>query len=410
MPFWTAPEMLRKGQTYTDKADMYSFGVILIELETLQLPYATQDSDDGTFRGDVRDGSSRMQYAAVVPAAVAQPSTVHWNKRSVVLSAIMFLNVAIMPLKAYISEPLPSLSSESSTSLPPACREGNMAVCTSDLLAFFHNQTHQVANTHFFASTAFDLYHETLPQAPSPPLVASDLPYYVIYTYDQTKFASQLVANASVPAPLAATSRLLNVSIFYHALWTRRRNDTSVVDYYVGIHRTTPVTAWVTFKLVARCVLVLYLVRCMWRDYYRHCLTLATNLRLYGIENAKHLPDTAAQIVKYQDVKHKWGLLLCLWPHKGVQRAGGSVHCLFATRPEAKAVVGLSQTGTDCFIVYHTDAKTTHCVRVSLLPSIDLHRLLKEIKTNKDAAVGHVDLGAPTPSVYTGANASPWVM
>ncbi|EQC25948.1 TKL protein kinase [Saprolegnia diclina VS20] len=56
MPFWTAPEMLRKGQIYSDKADVYSFGVILIELETLQLPYATQDIDDCTFRGDVRDG------------------------------------------------------------------------------------------------------------------------------------------------------------------------------------------------------------------------------------------------------------------------------------------------------------------------------------------------------------------
>ncbi|KDO31110.1 TKL protein kinase [Saprolegnia parasitica CBS 223.65] len=56
MPFWTAPEILRKGQIYSDKADIYSFGIILIELETLQLPYATQDIDDCTFRGDVRDG------------------------------------------------------------------------------------------------------------------------------------------------------------------------------------------------------------------------------------------------------------------------------------------------------------------------------------------------------------------
>ncbi|KDO31111.1 TKL protein kinase [Saprolegnia parasitica CBS 223.65] len=49
MPFWTAPEMLRKGQIYSDKADD-------LLLETLQLPYATQDIDDCTFRGDVRDG------------------------------------------------------------------------------------------------------------------------------------------------------------------------------------------------------------------------------------------------------------------------------------------------------------------------------------------------------------------
>lgn len=64
MPFWTAPEMLRKGQTHTDKADIYSFGVILIELESLQLPYATQDIDDCTFRGDVRDGKLQPSISA----------------------------------------------------------------------------------------------------------------------------------------------------------------------------------------------------------------------------------------------------------------------------------------------------------------------------------------------------------
>ncbi|KDO31090.1 hypothetical protein SPRG_19611 [Saprolegnia parasitica CBS 223.65] len=121
--------------------------------------------------------------------------------------------------------------------------------------------------------------------------------------------------------------------------------------------------------------------------------------------------DSAKYLIHAHDVKHKWGLSLCLWPHRNVLEAGGSVHRLFAICPETKAVVGLSQTGTDCFIVYRTEPKTTHCVRVSLVTStIDRRHLSNESKMTKKAAVGYVDLDAEPPVVYTGVNASPWVM
>ncbi|GLD96558.1 hypothetical protein PINS_up005241 [Pythium insidiosum] len=37
-PYWTAPEIL-EGVRYSEKGDVYSFGVLLVELETCQLPY-----------------------------------------------------------------------------------------------------------------------------------------------------------------------------------------------------------------------------------------------------------------------------------------------------------------------------------------------------------------------------------
>ncbi|KDO16022.1 TKL protein kinase, partial [Saprolegnia parasitica CBS 223.65] len=39
-PAWTAPEVFESGTTYDFAADIYSFGVILTELDSLQVPYA----------------------------------------------------------------------------------------------------------------------------------------------------------------------------------------------------------------------------------------------------------------------------------------------------------------------------------------------------------------------------------
>jgi serine/threonine protein kinase len=41
-PCWTAPEVLR-GQEYNEKADIYSFGIILWELITRAQPFADQN-------------------------------------------------------------------------------------------------------------------------------------------------------------------------------------------------------------------------------------------------------------------------------------------------------------------------------------------------------------------------------
>eukprot|EP00644_Phytophthora_capsici_P009404 jgi/Phyca11/107484/e_gw1.13.409.1 len=46
-PYWTAPEVL-EGNRYTEKADIYSFGVVLSELDTGRIPYFDALEDDGT--------------------------------------------------------------------------------------------------------------------------------------------------------------------------------------------------------------------------------------------------------------------------------------------------------------------------------------------------------------------------
>ncbi|DBA05025.1 TPA: hypothetical protein N0F65_000713 [Lagenidium giganteum] len=58
---WIAPEVL-SGERYTEKADIYSFGVILSEIDTLRQPYVqhtTEKSSSGRLSG-ANTGSSSM--------------------------------------------------------------------------------------------------------------------------------------------------------------------------------------------------------------------------------------------------------------------------------------------------------------------------------------------------------------
>ncbi|EGZ11206.1 hypothetical protein PHYSODRAFT_520017 [Phytophthora sojae] len=46
-PYWTAPEIL-EGDRYTEKSDIYSFGVVLSELDTGRIPYSDAVMEDGS--------------------------------------------------------------------------------------------------------------------------------------------------------------------------------------------------------------------------------------------------------------------------------------------------------------------------------------------------------------------------
>jgi serine/threonine protein kinase len=69
-PAWTAPEIIR-GEKYSEKADLYSFGVVMWEMLTRKQPYAGRN-----FMGvslDVLEGK-RPQIPQDCPA-VRSPST-----------------------------------------------------------------------------------------------------------------------------------------------------------------------------------------------------------------------------------------------------------------------------------------------------------------------------------------------
>ncbi|KAJ8528595.1 hypothetical protein ON010_g14734 [Phytophthora cinnamomi] len=76
---WMAPEVMM-GERYDDKADMFSFGVVLAELDQHSLPYASakENSDSGRAMPDlailqmVATGRLRIEFSSAAPKAIRE--------------------------------------------------------------------------------------------------------------------------------------------------------------------------------------------------------------------------------------------------------------------------------------------------------------------------------------------------
>ncbi|OWZ24136.1 TKL/DRK protein kinase [Phytophthora megakarya] len=74
-PYWTAPEIL-EGKRYTEQADIYSFGVVLSELDTGKIPYYDVITEGGSkakpfqILQDVMAGSLRPSFTQDCPARI----------------------------------------------------------------------------------------------------------------------------------------------------------------------------------------------------------------------------------------------------------------------------------------------------------------------------------------------------
>ncbi|TMW55084.1 hypothetical protein Poli38472_013846 [Pythium oligandrum] len=68
---WIAPEVLQ-GERYSEKADIYSFGVLLVEMDTCRHPYSKDvDTDDGS---QLSSSHTNTRIAMMVSAGVLKPS------------------------------------------------------------------------------------------------------------------------------------------------------------------------------------------------------------------------------------------------------------------------------------------------------------------------------------------------
>ncbi|KAL3660800.1 hypothetical protein V7S43_014202 [Phytophthora oleae] len=74
-PFWTAPEVL-EGERYTEQADIYSFGVVLCELDTCKPPYTDAVTEGGSkarhfqILQEVMAGERRPSFSPGCPPSI----------------------------------------------------------------------------------------------------------------------------------------------------------------------------------------------------------------------------------------------------------------------------------------------------------------------------------------------------
>ncbi|RLN58291.1 hypothetical protein BBJ28_00025367 [Nothophytophthora sp. Chile5] len=74
-PYWTAPEVL-EGKRYTEQADIYSFGVVLSELDTCTIPYSDAMTTNGKkpkpfqILQDVMSGTLRPSFSSECPPRI----------------------------------------------------------------------------------------------------------------------------------------------------------------------------------------------------------------------------------------------------------------------------------------------------------------------------------------------------
>ncbi|KAH9092114.1 hypothetical protein LEN26_018673 [Aphanomyces euteiches] len=66
---WIAPEVLR-GDDYSERVDIYSFGVVLCELDTQKLPFQDYDDSKRTLVQDIMTGKAIPQFSQTCPSEI----------------------------------------------------------------------------------------------------------------------------------------------------------------------------------------------------------------------------------------------------------------------------------------------------------------------------------------------------
>ncbi|OQR89363.1 hypothetical protein THRCLA_22705 [Thraustotheca clavata] len=201
---------------------------------------------------------------------------------------LLMMNVAIMPLKAYISEPLP-WTLYSVPEFTHDCRI-NYTLCTQILPSFFYNISKFMPPESSIVAPTFDLHAVTFPLIPSQ--VQDPIDYALHFPY------AGFYCNEGIYEAIAVASGHKNISQFkfvgsvhflgilthINIMWAAENPSENV--FYAGIAMMQMTIPWLTFKLFFRISLSIYIVRYMWKHYYRHYVHLSKALCFYGLDHA----------------------------------------------------------------------------------------------------------------------------
>ncbi|OQR94725.1 hypothetical protein ACHHYP_00955 [Achlya hypogyna] len=224
----------------------------------------------------------------VAPVDAPARYTVRYNRRSVVLSFLLMLNVLVMPMKAYISEPVP-WSSQRPATIPSDCHV-NFTACTPFVLNFFHNESARLltAETPHVATDMYDLVRIPfpLPAGQDPHDYALKMPYALFYSAEQKLLAARLSLGRLNASAIQTGEMItfLGTPIGYTALWTAEANSSNLL--FIGFARASTTASWLGGKFAYRVMLSWYLAWCVYMSYYRHYRPLCLSLARLGLSSA----------------------------------------------------------------------------------------------------------------------------
>ncbi|KDO21183.1 hypothetical protein SPRG_11042 [Saprolegnia parasitica CBS 223.65] len=230
--------------------------------------------------------ATRVQPFAVgpsLPASCALPRRVVLNKRSLCTSLLLVLNLAVMPLKAYVSESFPWHDRSDVWDYAANCSR-SYDLCHAGWARYF--EARQPAFGVAFGED-YDVIQENVTIPPGVRNVSeaplAHLTYAAFQTPAQRAYVLAVLANR---APLANftflnTGRLLGVPTSYSVAWGEKTTNVSCI--WVGFHTPTYSTAWLFAKFFSRLFLALYIVHCVWTHYYREYAVLYCNLTQFGL-------------------------------------------------------------------------------------------------------------------------------
>ncbi|KAF0684719.1 Aste57867_23320 [Aphanomyces stellatus] len=232
------------------------------------------------------------------PTLVSSTKAVHrvgFNKVSVGWSLLFAFNLAVSPLKAYISETLPwHIIAPVATNATLWSDDLNYTLA---ILQVLYNPTTMPDSTQTFRRDD-TTYVIRAALVLSTPLVECDatllrFPGAVFYGPALRRAACAFLAqNSSSPrtmTPICQHVYMLAVPVVNTCLWVDGPSSTHFIVSFGAVNLESIPFAWC--KLTWRCLLVGYILHLLWHSYYYHVWALGHNLTTVGLRN----PSTAVR-------------------------------------------------------------------------------------------------------------------
>ncbi|OQR86694.1 hypothetical protein ACHHYP_10293 [Achlya hypogyna] len=226
--------------------------------------------------------------------------TITFNKVSMVLSFCFVINLAAMPLKAYLSEPYPWADRATSTISVAIGANETYATYQENCLAFYRSRYNDSTLPrdilyYFDAEQDVELLRQAIRVVPPSEFTFSGIPGALFYPTRARNWVREFsigLRNASSVGVVPMMS-VFGQPFTISGIWIETVNNTNTLYFAAQFSHSS--RAWLITKFVYRCALTSLILWQLWRDYYRHYLKLHANLVELG--TSKDKSDVPLEIV-----------------------------------------------------------------------------------------------------------------